>query len=67
MSIKRTANRRGEDCGIPSRRSRLYSVDGQWYFRVREANDQGPYESYTKAKNDLVMFLRRSGIVKIAV
>ncbi len=62
-----SGHRQGESGIVPDRRSRLYCRDGEWYFRAREAPDQGPFSSYVKAKESLRLFLRRSGIVKIAI
>ncbi len=60
--------RRGETEAIaPQRKQRFYAVDNQWYFRLRGEADKGPFTSYAKARNELAIYLRRSGIVHFSL
>ena len=43
---------------IESRKSRLYSVDGGWYFSTREGANEGPFISKKSAENAINSFIR---------
>jgi len=49
--------RNNEKQGSSNRFSRFYSVANEWYFSVREEEDQGPYSSRLAAENNLKKYL----------
>lgn len=49
--------RSGENRFTPYRSGRFYSVDNEWYFSVRETEDQGPFSSKLSAENGLKTYL----------
>ena len=59
-------NRYGEQREIPPRKSRIFSQDNEWYFLSREYGVFGPYPSIYRANNELKLFLRRLGVIKLA-
>lgn len=50
-------NRSRENTQLAYRSSRFYCVATEWYFSVREQEDQGPYSSKLSAENGLKMYL----------
>ncbi len=51
-------NKRSGDTRESSYRSgRFYSVDNEWFFSVRELDEQGPYFSKLSAEIGLKMYL----------
>ena len=49
--------RSGEKHLSPYRSGRFYTVANEWYFSVRDAQDQGPYSSKFVAEQSLVNYL----------
>ncbi len=47
----------GDKQNSPYRSGRFYTVANEWYFSVREAEDQGPYSSKQAAENSLKSYL----------
>ena len=41
----------------PYRSGRFYLVSNQWYFSVREQDDQGPFNSKQSAEDSLKLYL----------
>lgn len=62
MTEKRSKSgcpRFGEDVQeIESRKSRLHSANGGWYFSTREGTDEGPFISKKAAENAINSFIR---------
>jgi len=56
-NINNKKNRSGENTQSAYRTSRFYCVATQWYFSVREKEDQGPYSSKLSAEKELKMYL----------
>jgi len=49
--------RMDEKIESPSRSGRFYSVASEWFFSVREQEDQGPYDSKQVAEQNLKIYL----------
>lgn len=49
--------RQGEEFESPYRSGRFYSVANEWYFSVRETDDQGPFTSKLSAEKNLKNYL----------
>ena len=49
--------RAGEDPEFSVRYGRFYLVGREWYFSVRETQDQGPFSSRDNAEQGLKIFL----------
>ena len=49
--------RSGEKVLSPYRSGRFYTVANEWYFSVRDSEDQGPYSSKCAAEQNLVDYL----------
>ena len=49
--------RSGENQLTPYRSGRFYSIDNEWYFSVRETDDQGPFSSKLSAEKSLNTYL----------
>ncbi|MCK4865421.1 MAG: hypothetical protein KAT06_08300 [Gammaproteobacteria bacterium] len=49
--------RSGDTRESPYRTGRFYSVDNEWFFSVRELDEQGPYFSKLSAEIGLKMYL----------
>ena len=49
--------RSGENQLTPYRSGRFYSIDNEWYFSVRETEDQGPFSSKLTAENSLKTYI----------
>ena len=51
-------NRRiGDKQDQPYRTSRFYSVANEWFFSVRETEDQGPYRNKLSAEEGLKVYV----------
>ncbi|MCW9025402.1 MAG: DUF6316 family protein [Gammaproteobacteria bacterium] len=59
-------NRYGESGKIPVRGQRIFCQNNEWYFHTREYGVYGPYQTIVQAKDELRIYLRRHGIVKLA-
>ena len=49
--------RSGEEHTVAFRSGRFYSVGNDWYFSVRELDDQGPFSSRENAELGLRVYL----------
>lgn len=49
--------RSGENQASVYRSGRFYTVSNEWYFSVREAEDQGPYSSKSDAEKQLKIYI----------
>ena len=59
-------NRYGEQGNIPPRNKRIYTLNDEWYFLTREYGVFGPYVNFLTAKQELKLYMRRLGIVRMA-
>ena len=59
-------NRYGERGNIPTRNKRIYALNNEWYFLTREYGVFGPYNDFLTAKQELKLYMRRLGIVRMA-
>lgn len=50
-------SRKGEDVKSHFRSGRFYSVANEWYFCVREQQDQGPFPTKESAEDHLKTYL----------
>ena len=50
-------NRDGEYGPVPSRSSRFFCTNGEWYFTTREGQTHGPFDSREEADASLELFL----------
>jgi hypothetical protein len=50
-------SRNGEQTKAHFRSGRFYSVDNEWYFSVREQQDQGPFPTKESAEDHLKTYL----------
>ena len=58
MKNKSSADKRSnENKELSFRSSRFYCVANEWYFSVREDEDQGPYPSKLAAENQLKKYI----------
>jgi len=48
---------KGEQTNPHFRSGRFYTVDNEWYFSVREQQDQGPFPTKESAENHLKTYL----------
>lgn len=56
--MENTKNKRdGEDNEPHFRSGRFYSIDNEWYFSVREKQDQGPFPTKEFAEEQLRLYL----------
>jgi len=60
-------NRYGEQGNTPPRNKRIYALNNEWYFLTREYGVFGPYSDFLTAKQELKIYMRRLGIVRMAV
>jgi len=56
-NIKIMSVREGEEHESPYRSGRFYSVKNEWFYSVRETEDQGPFMSKHSAENNLKSYL----------
>ncbi len=59
-------SRYGEQGHIPARKKRIYTLNNEWYFLTREYGVFGPYHNFLTAKQELKLYMRRLGIVRMA-
>ena len=50
-------NREGEEINPQFRSGRFYSIANEWYFCVREQQDQGPFPTKETAEDNLKTYL----------
>ncbi|MDX1285643.1 MAG: DUF6316 family protein [Draconibacterium sp.] len=50
-------NRKGEQATPHFRSGRFYSIANEWYFSVREQQDQGPFPTKESAEENLKIYL----------
>ena len=50
-------SRNGEEKKPHFRSGRFYSIDNEWYFCVREEQDQGPFPTKESAEDHLKTYL----------
>ncbi len=62
-----TQNRHGEQGDIPSRKIRIYNLNNEWYFLTREYGVFGPYRNLLTARQELKLYMRRLGIMRVAI
>ena len=53
-------NRFNENFPIPMRSERFYQSSGEWFFIVRQKDDQGPFKSFEDARLALTSFINQS-------
>lgn len=51
-------SRKGELTKPHFRSGRFYIVDNEWYFSVREQQDQGPFPTKESAEENLKLYLQ---------
>lgn len=49
--------RMGENGLLPFRTERVFNVDAEWFFAVRDGGNCGPFESKQDAESKLNIFL----------
>lgn len=58
--------RAGETSKKWFRSSRIYCVDGKWFFTTREGDNMGPFVSRHQAEKEVVVFIssmKKDGLV----
>jgi hypothetical protein len=64
---EKLVNRRGESGAVPPRSRRIYNRGREWFFVTRIGQRHGPFRHFTEAEAALKLYLRRCGIVKVAI
>lgn len=53
-------NRFTEHGTIPFRSERFYQNNNEWFFSVRQTEDQGPFRSFDDARSALTTYINKS-------
>ncbi|MCG6887164.1 MAG: DUF6316 family protein [Proteobacteria bacterium] len=67
FKLEKQLNRRGEFGAIPLRSRRIYNRGNEWFFVTRNRQRHGPFQHLTEAEAALKLYLRRCGIVRVAI
>lgn len=53
-------NRFNEEGAIPFRSDRFYQNNNEWFFSVRQTEDQGPFQTFEDARLGLTAYITKS-------
>jgi len=53
-------NRFNENGSIPIRSERFYQSNSEWFFIVRQKDDQGPFKTFKDARLALTSYINQS-------
>ena len=53
-------NRFNENGPIPMRSERFYQSNGEWFFIVRQKDDQGPFKTFEDARLALTSYIHQT-------
>ena len=60
MNAVFTINRYNEEGSIPFRSDRFYQNNNEWFFSVRQTEDQGPFQKFEDARLALTAYINKS-------